>query len=462
MRMKQSALEKPNKKKSKGLSTWQIVLPITLILVVLHTMIAGSIVTISKASNGMTELTRTYSSYMSDATELQGGSSRLSELSFSFLLRPVQEDGELNVGPLIAYAGELKEPRRGADILKRFEDREIDDATMEKIAVAAACADAMVPIQLHAVALVFSVYPMPEIPALQELPLPALTAEEAAMTAGEKLDLVIDLLAGEEYSNSKKLVFQNVSETNASFARQLQAASAAQLKKVNAARAVMIATATSVVCVLLITFFLLIRLLIVPLRGFVRGIDEGTKISSHRGLAEVRLVARSYNSMMKRKDALENVLRAAAETDALTDLPNRYHLGQFLLQEEEEGVSAAVFLFDVNYLKETNDKEGHSAGDALLKRVAACLCAAFGDFPGAKCFRYGGDEFVAVVKNCSEADVSALLARFEEEQKTYNVSVAVGYAYTPDESSTPIKALFDEADEKMYENKKQTHDRDAR
>ena len=162
---------------------------------------------------------------------------------------------------------------------------------------------------------------------------------------------------------------------------------------------------------------------------------------------------------MEKKTSLENVLRLAAETDALTDLPNRYCMEQYLMQKDEKGVSIALFLFDVNFLKKTNDREGHLAGDALLKRAARCISTCFETFSDAKCFRYGGDEFTAIVKGCREEEIGETIARLEEAQKNSDVSLAIGYAYTLDIGQATIRALFSEADKKMYEQKKQIHDR---
>lgn len=469
--------------KKNGIPTWKVVLPIALVLVVLHSVIVSSIFLISQASNGMTQIMQTYSGYISDVTELQGGSSYLSEISGIFLLNPIPDGKDLNIGPMVGYETELHRPRRGIDIKNRFADREIDQEVRRKIEDAARNAERMIEIQMHATALTFSAYadmipPTDDIkelqsyfPALNEEEvasiielqshLPSLTDEEAAMTKEEKWEKAFNLIAGIEYSNCKKAVSDNTSLANQAFQTEMQNASVTQLKKVNFFRTMLWIATVLVIDVLLVAFVLLIRWLVYPLRGFVRGIKAGTTIREDRGLAEVRLVAKSYNELLDRKTSLENALRSAAETDALTDLPNRYCMEQYLLQKGEKGVSVAFFLFDVNYLKRTNDKEGHLAGDALLKRAANCISACFASFPDAKCFRYGGDEFTAILKNCRQEDIDATIARLEEEQKNCKVSMAIGYAYAPDFSNTTIKALFSKADEKMYEHKKQIHSRDS-
>lgn len=451
--------------KKNGIPTWKVVLPIALVLVVLHSVIVSSIFLISQASNGMTQIMQTYSGYISDVTELQGGSSYLSEISGIFLLNPIPDGKDLNIGPMVGYETELHRPRRGIDIKNRFADREIDQEVRRKIEDAARNAERMIEIQMHATALTFSAYadkipPIDEIKELQSH-LPLLTDEEEAMTKEEKLKKAFDLIAGIEYSNCKKAVSDNTSLANQEFQKEMNLVSAKQLEKVNFYRTMLWIVTVLVIDVLLVAFVLLIRWLVYPLRGFVRGIKAGTTIREDRGLAEVRLVAKSYNELLDRKMSLENALRSAAETDALTDLPNRYCMEQYLLQKDEKGVPVAFFLFDVNYLKRTNDKEGHLAGDALLKRAANCISACFASFPDAKCFRYGGDEFTAILKNCRQEDIDATIARLEEEQKNCKVSMAIGYAYAPDFSNTTIKALFSKADEKMYEHKKQIHSRDS-
>ena len=94
--MKQS--ETPQKRKKNGIPTWKIVLPITLVLIVLHALIIGAILSINKASSGLNELMASYSDYISDVTDLQAGASFLSETAASFTLHPRQEEsGEPNI-----------------------------------------------------------------------------------------------------------------------------------------------------------------------------------------------------------------------------------------------------------------------------------------------------------------------------------------------------------------------------
>lgn len=194
-----------------------------------------------------------------------------------------------------------------------------------------------------------------------------------------------------------------------------------------------------------------------PLRRMSRLIRSDSPLDERTGLREVRMVASSYNDVRRRRDRLDSILRAAAETDALTNLPNRYRFEQFIMESDESGYSAAVLLFDVNYLKIVNDTKGHLAGDALLHSAADCIGSCF----GCNCFRFGGDEFVAVLKNCALKDVEEMETRFEQAQRERHISIACGCAYTAEIGSTSFNALLSEADKRMYERKKEIHSRDG-
>ena len=79
-----------------------------------------------------------------------------------------------------------------------------------------------------------------------------------------------------------------------------------------------------------------------------------------------------------------------SENDVLTDLRNRNSFEQIL--ESKNYHPAYCIYIDVNGLHELNNKEGHMAGDEMLKYVARILAEYF---EKAHCFRVGGDEFVA-------------------------------------------------------------------
>ncbi|SDK77132.1 diguanylate cyclase [Paracoccus chinensis] len=105
--------------------------------------------------------------------------------------------------------------------------------------------------------------------------------------------------------------------------------------------------------------------------------------------------------------AAEERERSFAWTDPLTGLPNRRFALPRLVEFCRGGQgSCAVVAIDIDRFKEVNDCHGHAAGDAVLAEVAARLdrvVPAHGFVA-----RVGGEEFLAVLPDTSEATAAAL------------------------------------------------------
>ena len=439
--------------KVSGVPAKKLVAPIVGVLVVLHLLIIVTIFMINSASSSLSTIMQNAGRYNQDATSLLAGSSLLSETSGNFVLMPRAENGEVNVAPLSAYAQELTQDRRGEQVLARFQNYDVPEEAREYLAVAAESADNMLQAQLHAIALIRSVYPTPALPQLASIPDYPLTDEELAMSDAQRESAARTLVLGTVYGLNKQSVSQNVNAC----VEVMQAASSRQAavtaRQLGMLRAIMWTVTLTIIAILTVTFLTLQKQVIRPLVGFAEMIPAGCELDERHGVREVRLVASAYNGVRKRRDALDTILRSAAETDALTNLPNRYRFEQYMLESKESGYSVAVVLFDVNYLKVTNDTQGHLAGDKLLISAAECIAKCFGE----NCFRFGGDEFAAVVKDCTPESIEVMIRRFQEAEKEKNVSISLGYAYTDEIGSTSFKKLLDEADQKMYEQKELTH-----
>ncbi|MBR1821931.1 MAG: GGDEF domain-containing protein [Clostridia bacterium] len=444
-------------KKVGGASANALVMPIVVVLAILHALIIIVILMINASSSSLSTIMQNSGSYTQDATSLLAGSSLLSETATNFVLMPTTEAGEVNVYPLIAYASELSVPRRGNQVLGRFQDYDVSEEALAHIEAAAASAGSMMENQLRAIELMRAVYPLPEMEPLTAISRVELSPEELNMTDAEKQAAAKELVLGTDYAQNKQSVSQNVSACT----EQLQAASARQAaetgRRIAILRSVLWTITLSIIVMLIVTFTALYRQIMQPLGRFVKLIPEDKPLDEGKGFHEVRLVASAYNDVLKRRNALDDILRSAAETDALTNLPNRYRFEQYLLESEESGYSMAVLLFDVNYLKTTNDTLGHLAGDKLIRTAAECIASCFGDENESNCFRFGGDEFAAVVKNCTPDMIRRMVKQFEEEERQRNVSISLGYAYAEEIGDTSFKQLLDEADKQMYAYKKAVH-----
>ena len=90
-----------------------------------------------------------------------------------------------------------------------------------------------------------------------------------------------------------------------------------------------------------------------------------------------------------------------ALTDPLTQLPNRRNGLDFLASEwvfaQSSGAPLACLMLDIDHFKQVNDNYGHAAGDAVLRQLADILKSASRSVD--LVFRYGGEEFAAVLTN---------------------------------------------------------------
>lgn len=116
----------------------------------------------------------------------------------------------------------------------------------------------------------------------------------------------------------------------------------------------------------------------------------------------------------------ERQVRSQAMKDPLTGLSNRRAFFARLREElrlaRRDGKTLALFMVDLDRFKPVNDREGHLAGDHVLKEVGVRLSAIL---PDARALaRYGGDEFVALVALDSKSeDVHRVARRILAELK---------------------------------------------
>jgi diguanylate cyclase (GGDEF)-like protein len=152
--------------------------------------------------------------------------------------------------------------------------------------------------------------------------------------------------------------------------------------------------------------------------------------------------------------------------DALTGLPNREWIGEYLAQSLGEAAdrerSVALLFVDLDQFKRINDTLGHATGDALLRQVAQRLTTALSDpGPGVQLARVGGDEFIVVLtghptvadaEHAAHCIQQALAAPFKQSGYEFVVTPSIGIALFPEHGSD-VQALLKNADLAMYEAK---------
>jgi len=103
-------------------------------------------------------------------------------------------------------------------------------------------------------------------------------------------------------------------------------------------------------------------------------------------------------------------LLRVSRTDALTGLANRRFLTLQMEQLATNQQDAVLLLLDLDHFKQVNDTHGHDIGDRVLLEISN-LIKRVADAHGAKCGRWGGEEFALFL---SEGTVETALALTNE------------------------------------------------
>lgn len=155
-----------------------------------------------------------------------------------------------------------------------------------------------------------------------------------------------------------------------------------------------------------------------------------------------------------------------AVRDALTGAYNRgafeAKLHEYWAAWEKTGVGFALFVLDLDHFKQVNDQFGHPVGDAVLRAVTRLIWEALREDDAI--FRYGGEEFCAVLSGLVDLDAAervaerlrAILDRevLVQNSLTIKVSASIGVALHPLHGAQTPQALLELADDAAYQAKR--------
>lgn len=222
--------------------------------------------------------------------------------------------------------------------------------------------------------------------------------------------------------------------------------------------------------------FLILR----PLRALGRAASDWSRgeLDARASLpgapaSEFLLLAETMNTMAEHISDRERLLASARDElvglafrDSLTEIANRRCFEQQLAEDWElwmdEARQLAIVMIDVDFFKNYNDRYGHQAGDAVLRRVASRIQAASETHD---CFaaRLGGEEFgvivqgdearARVVAELIRASISALNIE-HAGSILHHVTVSIGCAAVATESARSSSDIMQAADVRLYIAKK--------
>lgn len=152
-----------------------------------------------------------------------------------------------------------------------------------------------------------------------------------------------------------------------------------------------------------------------------------------------------------------------SERDTLTGLYNRKKMEQKMSEllsarangfnrEQDSGRADYLAVLDIDHFKCVNDTFGHLIGDEVLLIFSGLIRNALRDADWV--FRYGGEEFVALIKGVPPEVIGDIIERIRVKVQNHafpqvgRVTVSIGYTTIADQKLPPH--VFEEADKALY------------
>jgi len=213
------------------------------------------------------------------------------------------------------------------------------------------------------------------------------------------------------------------------------------------------------------------------LENKIKGMDSGADDFITKPFNRMELLARVrsllrikylHDELQKKIVELQKAkeeLRQLAITDGLTGLYNYRYFKEQLSQEINRAVrhnlNVSLIMIDIDHFKNFNDKNGHPAGDQVLRQIGYLLKNNIRNIDMAA--RYGGEEFALILIE-TEKDSALIVAEkirklietnkflHEENQPLGKITISSGLSTFP-EDGREFDALVQKADQRLYRAK---------
>lgn len=179
----------------------------------------------------------------------------------------------------------------------------------------------------------------------------------------------------------------------------------------------------------------------------------------------LRALYENINTIIHHLQTKALKLQELAIKDHLTGLHNRHFFNEIIEKQvaraQRHNEILTLVMIDIDNFKEINDTKGHLTGDRILAESANLIKATTRESDFA--FRFGGDEFLILLINPRPSKAPLFISRLLERVIQWNRDFAESYSvvldfsigFADNENGTDVLSTLREADEHMYQNKKE-------
>jgi diguanylate cyclase (GGDEF)-like protein len=193
--------------------------------------------------------------------------------------------------------------------------------------------------------------------------------------------------------------------------------------------------------------------------GVIQLLNSKLDLLSEYSISFLRILC-DYAAIAIQNARSMTLIQELTITDDVTGLFNARHLYTTLDEQVALGQVFSLMFVDLDRFKLVNDTHGHLVGSRLLAEIGGLLRRSLG--PSNAAFRYGGDEFVALLPGMGKSAASGTTMALREDLRSarflegaglsLSVSGSFGLATYPEDGNT-VPTILRAADTMMYEAK---------
>jgi diguanylate cyclase (GGDEF)-like protein len=193
--------------------------------------------------------------------------------------------------------------------------------------------------------------------------------------------------------------------------------------------------------------------------GVIQLLNSKLDLLSEYSISFLRILC-DYAAIAIQNARSMTLIQELTITDDVTGLFNARHLYTMLDEQVAQDRVFSLMFVDLDRFKSVNDTHGHLIGSRLLAEIGGLLKRSLG--PNNTAFRYGGDEFVALLPGMGKSAASGTTMALRDDLRTarflegaglsLNVSGSFGLATYPEDGKT-VPTILRAADTMMYEAK---------